>query len=206
MSSANLRDRTCRSCGAVFPGGPRAWYCPKCRQERRGEASRLYKYRKMHGWTRSLGGIYQCAICGQPYVLRGANQRYCPDCAPRAIKKADAEQGLAYYRSMSNKINPARNTKRRAMERPCAWCGKLFSNRPHKRCCSEECQELARLYRQRKADAKRSGGPEPQRGTPRRWLDWSKVDWSMSDKEIAQMTGRKHKTVWAARKRMDKRG
>lgn len=207
MSSANLRDRTCRSCGAVFPGGPRAWYCPKCRHERRAEACRRHKARKRQGAeTRTLGEVYPCVICGQPYVLRGANQRYCPDCAPCAIKEADAAQGLEYYRTRAAAINPARNAKRRATARPCAWCGKLFCDRPHQHYCSDECQKLARLYRQRKADAKRSGRPEPQCVTPK-WLDWSEVDWSMSDREIAQMTGRQYKTVWAARKRRrDKRG
>lgn len=207
MSSANLRERTCRSCGTVFPGGPRAWYCPKCRHERQAEACRRHKARKRYGEeTRILGGVYSCVICGQPYTLRGANQRYCPDCAPCAIKEMDAEQGLEYYRAQSDKINPARTAKRRAAERPCAWCGKLFSDRPHQHYCSDECQELARLYRQRKADAKRSGKPEPQCAAPKRWLDWSEVDWSMSDEEIAQMTGRKYKTVWAARKRRDGHG
>ena len=25
-----IKDRVCRQCGAVFQGGPRAWYCPEC--------------------------------------------------------------------------------------------------------------------------------------------------------------------------------
>lgn len=27
-----VRLRTCRECGSQFYGGPRAWYCPECRE------------------------------------------------------------------------------------------------------------------------------------------------------------------------------
>lgn len=206
MSSANLRKRRCRECGSAFMGGPRAWYCPKCRQERRKEASRLHKLRKKEGQTRILGETYTCEICGQEYILRGPHQRYCPECAPCAVKEVDAAQGMAYYRANSEGINSARATRRQEAERPCLWCGKMFSGRPHKRFCSEDCEECARRYRQQKADAKRYGKPEPQSLAPGHCLNWNDVDWTMSDQEIAQLTGRKYKTVWAARKRREKSG
>ena len=40
---ATLKPRVCRQCGATFLGGPRAWYCPDCRAERRAEADRRAK-------------------------------------------------------------------------------------------------------------------------------------------------------------------
>lgn len=31
---STLATRTCRQCGVKFTGGPRAWYCPECREAR----------------------------------------------------------------------------------------------------------------------------------------------------------------------------
>lgn len=43
MMSNVVRPRTCRQCGTTFEGGPRAWYCPACRELRRREAQAKYR-------------------------------------------------------------------------------------------------------------------------------------------------------------------
>ena len=35
--------RECIQCGAAFKGGPRAWYCPECREERQRAQQREEK-------------------------------------------------------------------------------------------------------------------------------------------------------------------
>ena len=108
-----MRECTCRECGKTFPGGPRAWFCPKCRADRRREASRVGKVKERAGLTRQLGSADQCPVCGQDYIVNSGNQRYCPNCAPDAIRANDAAQGLAYYHANADKINPRRNLARR---------------------------------------------------------------------------------------------
>ena len=108
-----IRPRTCRECGKVFPGGPRAWYCPECRAERHRESDRLCKARKRKGMTRQWGSVDKCAVCGGDYVVVSGNQRYCPDCGPCVVKEKDAVQGMAYYLANAEMINPARNMERR---------------------------------------------------------------------------------------------
>lgn len=197
-----LAPRTCRMCGKVFSGGPRAWYCPHCRAERAAECSRRHKANKRAGKTRRLGEEYRCEVCGKLYVLINPNQKYCPECAPEAVKAVDAGQSLDYYREHTTNINDRRRETRQAEERPCVWCGKLFSGRPHKKTCSEHCAKCTERFRQQRADAKRYGNPEPQTVAPPKNLDWEGIDWSLSAKEIAILTGRKIKTVYAARKRL----
>lgn len=41
-------DRICRTCGAQFSGGPRAWYCPDCRRERARIQKQRYNREEMH--------------------------------------------------------------------------------------------------------------------------------------------------------------
>lgn len=113
MKDSSLRQRVCRACGRSFLGGPRAWYCPQCRLERRKKQSAAYKARKRAGDVRELGSTDSCAICGAPYTVTGPNQRYCPACAPDAVKAVDSAQGMAYYVEHKDVINPLRNAKRR---------------------------------------------------------------------------------------------
>ena len=50
-----LGIRTCRQCGSEFLGGPRAWYCPTCRQERKKRHDREFKERKRAGKVIPVG-------------------------------------------------------------------------------------------------------------------------------------------------------
>lgn len=153
----NMHPRTCRQCGSGFEGGPRAWYCPACREERRREQSRKNKRRQKRGLTRALGSVDVCVICGKQYLVRCGNQKYCPECASEAVAAIDRQQGLDYYRANAEDINPARMIARRKGLRPCAVCGEAYdAPTPQKTCGKESCRrELARRN-QRRADKKRS--------------------------------------------------
>jgi Zn finger protein HypA/HybF involved in hydrogenase expression len=124
----SLLPRQCRECGATFPGGPRAWYCPACREERRREASLLYKRQKRRGLIRNLGTLDICAVCGREYEVKGSRQKYCPSCAPEAYKAIDAIQGRIYYYANKDKITPVKNSSRRKERKTtrCIICGKEF--------------------------------------------------------------------------------
>ena len=153
---SNLRPRTCRQCGAIFDGGPRAWYCPICREYRRMEADRACHARIRRGETRQIGSVDTCQICGKEYVVVGGKQKYCPKCAPEAVAEIDRTQGLEYYSANAATINPARNAKRRLGPRPCVICGELLdAPTPRKTCGKDECTLELKRQSQKRADAKR---------------------------------------------------
>lgn len=103
-----IYDRICRTCGVSFPGGPRAWYCPDCRLERRRISDRK---RKKEGTIRPLGSKDICQNCGAEYTVESGLQKYCPTCQPIMHRKIDNEQGLNYYYTKVDKTE--RSTKRR---------------------------------------------------------------------------------------------
>lgn len=139
LRSTTIRDRVCRTCGVTFPGGPRAWYCPSCRADRRREADLRHK---RAGPSRKIGSTDLCQICGQPYTVTSGRQKYCPACAPEAIRAIDRQQSLAWQRA---NITP---DQRRAYRQsctapiPCAVCGKLFVPDTPAHTCSPECQAI----------------------------------------------------------------
>lgn len=160
-----LSRRTCRKCAKIFNGGPRAWYCPDCRAERKKEACRLYRDRQGKGRVRKLGSNDQCIICGRDYTVTAGLQHYCMECAPCAVKEIDAAQGLAYYRANAGKINPRRNKSRRKGPRPCAICGELFdASTPRKTCERVACAIELRRMSMRRADAKRRSSKHAKEG------------------------------------------
>lgn len=109
MASVVL-PRTCRQCGAVFDGGPRAWYCPACRIERKKESkSRMRKKGKA---DRPLGSVDQCTVCGKDYIVKSARQKYCPDCAYEAVRAADRPMSKKWNQEHKETYYPARNAKR----------------------------------------------------------------------------------------------
>lgn len=146
-----ITPKTCRQCGATFPGGPRAWYCPNCRAERIRAADRL---RKRLGPARPLGSTDVCPVCGGKYTVIIGNQKYCPACARPAVMAIDRAQGLAYYTANKDEINPARNAKRRVPPKACPECGAPVTGGRVR--CAGECarkhknrQWMARYYRQK---------------------------------------------------------
>lgn len=115
--SNNLRVRVCRACNNKFLGGPRAWYCPTCRQIRRSEQNRKAKRNKRLGKSVIIGKTVRlCEVCGNPYVIASAMQKYCKNCAAEAIRKKDAEQGRAWAakKRKDPEWNARRNEARRA--------------------------------------------------------------------------------------------
>lgn len=146
----------CRTCGKHFIGGPRAWYCPDCREERKAEASIQAKKRKRSGQVREIGSIDICERCGAEYTVDGSLQRFCPNCQPIYYAEVRRKQCLAYYHKNSNEVNKKRNPKRRKGPKKCVVCGEEFVSPTRKATCSDKCASEHRRRLQRIADAKRS--------------------------------------------------
>ena len=133
-------NRVCRACGITFSGGPRAWYCPSCRAERKRERERLHKQR---GTNRPLGSTDYCKACGKPYIVNGGLQKYCPKCAPEQHAEFDRKQSLELYEKNKELINSKRYAERAIdlSELTCAICGKKFSGYKNQKVCSEKCRK-----------------------------------------------------------------
>ena len=158
MGKPTLRQIACATCLRIFPGGPRALYCPDCRKERRREGSRRHKDNRRNGQIRPLGSADNCTVCGTLYTVTGPNQRYCPECSRCAVMDVDAEQGLAYYRKHKDAINPERRARRRKETGGCRICGVTFAldGKPRRYCCDDH-RLAGKRERQRRADLKRRG-------------------------------------------------
>lgn len=102
--SKNLLPRICRTCGVSFLGGPRAWYCPQCRDERKREALKRFRQRKGTSEHIPLGSIIQCEICGKDIIKNSGRQRYCKECAVKHLKEEDNKQSLEWKRKYPEKI------------------------------------------------------------------------------------------------------
>lgn len=140
LRSTTIRPRVCRACGVTFPGGPRAWYCPSCRAERQRAHDLAYKRRAKAGTARKIGSEDICEICGGAYVVTSGLQRYCPACAPDAIREIDRQQSIAWNRA--NITPEQRRAERQASSAPmlCAVCGKPFVPDSSGHTCSKECK------------------------------------------------------------------
>ena len=136
-----IRDRICQTCGVTFPGGPRAWYCPACREERKRQHDREAKQRKKAGTVRSLGSTAYCERCGQPYIVNGGLQRYCPDCAPQATKETANALSRAWNAEHTTPEQRRIERHMHAAEIPCKVCGRMFVPTSATLTCSPECAE-----------------------------------------------------------------
>lgn len=132
-----VKDRVCRQCGAVFQGGPRAWYCPACREERRHDADRRHKSK---GTMRPLGSTDICTVCGKPYTVKSARQKYCPACAYEAVRAVDRPESRAWNQSHKDTYYPAKNAKRNA----------------ERAVNPEPVREKERAYRKKRRESKKS--------------------------------------------------
>lgn len=104
----SIYKRKCQECGKEFDGGPRAWYCPDCREIRRIERERKYH---IYGNNRKLGDIDYCQNCGKEYIICSGLQKYCPACKKEMNRKKDNELSTKYYYDVIDKT--VRNQKRR---------------------------------------------------------------------------------------------
>nr|DAW46093.1 MAG TPA: putative transcriptional regulator [Caudoviricetes sp.] len=92
-----IRPRVCRECGQTFSGGPRAWYCPECRAERKKEQKHRYQ---TAGAVRPIGSTDVCVRCGKEYTVSNGLQKYCPDCAVEAVRAVVAAHKREYNRAV----------------------------------------------------------------------------------------------------------
>jgi predicted DNA-binding transcriptional regulator AlpA len=135
-----IQDRTCRECGCSFEGGPRAYYCQTCREERRRRQNTEGKAKARKGLTRKLGSIDTCQRCKNEYTVNSGLQRFCPDCQPQHTLEYDRETSLPFYHEHKERINPVRNERRRVGERNCDWCGNPYNQVNSQLTCSDECK------------------------------------------------------------------
>ncbi|MNW42237.1 hypothetical protein D3C74_194010 [compost metagenome] len=144
-----IQDRKCRECSVVFQGGPRAYYCPSCRIERKKTAKQAYVERKRRGESRSLGSSDKCERCGKTYVVEASLQRFCPDCQPIHALEYDRDTALPFYHVNKDRINPPRKLKRRKRSNKCEWCGNEFEPVNGSTTCNDECFRLNKNRYQR---------------------------------------------------------
>lgn len=154
--ATTIRPRTCRQCGASFDGGPRAWYCPDCRAERKKDAMQRFRQK---GAARPLGSIDQCVVCGGDYVVNSARQKYCPSCAPAAVREADRAASIAW-----NTAHPERKQElRQQTKKICVICGGTVPKGTQRVTCSPECEQKRRQLAQADADLRRGHRNSPSK-------------------------------------------
>lgn len=132
-----IYDRICRTCGVNFKGGPRAFYCPSCRAERKRIQKKIYN---ANGYSRKLGDTDYCGHCGKAYIIKSGLQRFCPECSKLHVKTVDRKRALVYYHANSATINPKRYARRRVPKRICIICGNEFQPKGKQITCSEQCR------------------------------------------------------------------
>lgn len=135
----SVRLRVCTVCGTTFLGGPAARYCPTCRAQRRRENDRRYK---RNGSVRKLGSVDICKVCGGEYVVANGKQKYCPKCAPEAIRALDNAKSREWNAANTTPEGRKRERQEATAPIPCKVCGKPFVPRTAAVTCSPECSRL----------------------------------------------------------------
>jgi hypothetical protein len=157
--SVVIRARICRQCGTTFLGGPRAWYCPSCREERKKEQALRYQRNRRAGKSIVVGEtLAKCEKCGAVFTMMAARQKYCIDCRHEAWKSSDQRQGLVYYTENREEINSVRSQQRKGKwaGTTCIVCGALLPDVIGGRnTCSERCKKIRDGYLMARADFKR---------------------------------------------------
>ncbi|MDO4275862.1 MAG: hypothetical protein Q4D16_19515 [Eubacteriales bacterium] len=116
--SNNILPRICKSCGCTFDGGPRAWYCPGCRVDRRKAQLKEHRMRRREPRYNPIGSVIKCELCGKEIIKNSGRQRYCPQCAEKHLKEVDNLQSLEWKRNNPEKIREGKRlySKRRHAE------------------------------------------------------------------------------------------
>lgn len=151
FKAASINDRTCKQCGIVFKGGPRAWYCPDCRLQRSREADLRHK---RNGTSRPIGSTDKCVICGHDYVVNSARQRYCKDCATSAVAENTRKRSREYNAENGDKIKKQKQESRHNRN-VCVICGSIYDATSPTVTCSPACAKKLRKIRQDEADVRR---------------------------------------------------
>lgn len=143
--------RICRTCGATFPGGPRAWYCPDCRAERKRAQAAAYARR---GVSRPIGSSDRCEVCGKPYTVQSGRQKYCPDCAQVVVPQAIRDHKRQY--AADHAVQMAKYKADMSSNRHvCIICGTVFDADTVTVTCSPDCDKIRKQRHQQAADANR---------------------------------------------------
>lgn len=108
MKKNNMLPRICKNCGNVFSGGPRAWYCPGCREERKRQQDRRHKQLVKAGEAKHVGDILQCIDCGKDYEYRIGSGSRCPECAKIHLKMTDNRQSREWNKKNREKCLEAK--------------------------------------------------------------------------------------------------
>lgn len=145
-----IRDRVCRQCGASFPGGPRAWYCPACRRERKLAADRE---EKRHGSARKIGSTDLCVQCGSEYIVTSGRQMYCPACKDSATAAAIRPIKREYAKTYAAKRAEIRQSAKH--HKICVVCGELIAIDSPTVTCSDDCAKELRRCWQHNGDKRR---------------------------------------------------
>ena len=161
----SLAPRTCRQCGRTFIGGPRAWYCPDCRKERKKKQDWEYGQRRRAGKCMVMGKTRgRCEVCGAEFVYGSARQKYCPSCAREACAAVDREQGRGWLKRAVEKHGQRYVDELKAAKRlnrtSCVDCGAPLAegHGSNKEYCPV-CEQLHLKYRRYKAGCKRKIPP-----------------------------------------------
>lgn len=149
-SESVVRARICRECGASFLGGPRAWYCPDCRAERK----KVQRKARKSQTVRPLGSIDICQNCGKEYIVKSGRQIYCPDCADAVVREKVNAHKRQYMQENKEKFAPYK-AEMRSNGWVCIVCGKVFDKDTSTVTCSEECAKKLKKINQDNADIKR---------------------------------------------------
>lgn len=145
-----VRTRICQECGSSFLGGPRAWYCPECRKERKKSQKKSYNNRP----ARPLGSVDICQNCGKEYLVKSGRQIYCPDCAETAVKEKVKAHKRQYMQENKEKFTPHK-AEMRSNGWVCVVCGRVFDKDSSTVTCSDECAKKLKKLNQDKQDIKR---------------------------------------------------
>ena len=92
-------------------------------------------------------------ICGGEYVIQSGRQKYCPRCAPDAVREIDRAQAIRWS-AEHDYYAKRRETPRRGVK-VCVVCGREIVPGTPTVTCSPDCAATHRKEVQRRADAKR---------------------------------------------------
>lgn len=182
-----IKNRECHTCGKIFSGGPRAFYCPDCREERKKQAKAEYQARKTAGKTRKIGSIDICQSCGKKYIVNSGLQTYCPDCAPKEIRKKILPKKRMQAEIHREEIT-ARKEKLKQNSAICAYCGKTFTPKNASVTCSKKCaQEYKRIV---------MGMIDYQRGRRKKEPSHDRYDSGLPQSKLTGVTYNRKRQKW----------
>ena len=133
---AHQKQIVCPDCGKLAWVGNSSVRCKECQAEVRKRQNAESHLRKKEGTTRKIGSEASCERCGRPYIVKGATQKYCENCAGIMIQEKARK----------------RYVPKEAATLICHICGKEFTSTASRKpkYCSDECREegLRRYYKE----------------------------------------------------------